>query len=155
MPFASTYIFRVASIDVHLAETVMRQHKIGRGKLGGLIVILKRLIVIALHVKRSRQLVATFGSHRFILGVVESVQRQMLNLRIILFEEEMVGQVIQHHRIRRIDGVRLRQHLHAHPICLRLMQIQFGNGQTDQCANAMRIQLECTLKSQSATRAKQ
>jgi len=42
------YIFSIATIDVHLSQTKMRQYEYRRGKLCCLIVILKRLIVIAL-----------------------------------------------------------------------------------------------------------
>lgn len=116
-----SYVFGVAAIDVHLSQSVMRKHEIGGSELSRLIVVLERLVVVALNVKRSCQLIATFRSHRFIFGVVEGMQRQMLHLLVVLFEEEMIGEMIQHHWIGRVDGVRLGQHLYAEPIGFRFV----------------------------------
>lgn len=91
----------------------MRQHKIRRRKLGGLIVVLERLIVIVLHVERSSQLITAFGAHRFVFGVVEGVQGQMLHFTVVLFEEEMIGQMVEYHWIGGVDGVCFREHLYA------------------------------------------
>ena len=74
-----------------------------------LIVILESLREIVLYVEGSGQLVTTFSSHRLVLSVVEGVQGQMLHFRVVLLEKEVVGQMIQHHRVGGVDGVSLGQ----------------------------------------------
>lgn len=124
----------------------MRQHKVNRRKLRRLIIVLKCLIVIALDVERSGQLIAAFGAHRFVLRIVECVQSEMLHLLVVFLEEEMIGQMIEHHGIGRVDGVRLGQHLDAHAIRFGFVEIELGDGQTDEGADAVRVEFEGSLE---------
>ena len=58
------------------------------------------------------QLVAALGPHSLVLRVVEGVEGEMLDLVVILLEEEVVGQVVEHHGVPAVDGVGLAQLLH-------------------------------------------
>lgn len=66
-----------------------------------------------------------------------------------LLEKEMIRQVIEHHRIGRVHRVRLGQHLDAHAIRFGFVQVELGNCQSDQCANALWIQFEGAFEGQS------
>ena len=74
-----------------------------------LVVVLESLGEVVLNVKGSRQLVATLGPHGFVLGVVECVQGQVLDLGVVLLKEEVVGKVVEDHRVGGVDGVGLGQ----------------------------------------------
>ena len=79
-----THIIVVASVDVHLAKAKEGQHKTARGELCRLVVVLKGLIIIFLDMECSSQLVAALSSHGFILGVVEGMESQVLDLLVVL-----------------------------------------------------------------------
>lgn len=69
--YHTTYILGITSIDVHLSQPIMRQHKVRRRELGCLVVILEGLVAVALGVKGTREVVAAFSAHRFVLSIVE------------------------------------------------------------------------------------
>lgn len=79
-----TYIFCVSSVDVHLTEPIVRQHKVWGGVLSRLIIVLECLGVVLLYMERSCHLVAWLGSHGLIFRVVECMQAKMLHLLEIL-----------------------------------------------------------------------
>lgn len=74
---------------------------------------------------------------------------EVLHFLVVLFVEEMIGQMVENHRIGRIDGVVLGQHLNANSIGVGFVEIEFGNGQTDQSTDAIRIKLKGSLEGQS------
>jgi hypothetical protein len=74
-----------------------------------LVIILESLSEVILDVKSPGQLVTALRSHGFIFCVVKGVQGQVLDLGVVLFEEEMVGQVIEDHGVRGVNGVGLRK----------------------------------------------
>lgn len=117
----------------------MGQHEGGGGELCGLVVILERLVVVTLDVEVSRKLhvrhqhtrpvrknlgeknlafyvdllclVTALRPHGLVLRVVEGVKGEVLHLVEILLEEEMVCQVVQHHRVATVDSVGLERML--------------------------------------------
>lgn len=115
----------VPTVDIHLPEPVLGQDEVWRRKLSGLIIILEGLVVVALNVIGTSHLVARLRPHCLVFRVVKSVQRQVLHLGVILrardrlstefeepkcesynlFEEKMIGQVIKHHGVRRVNSV--------------------------------------------------
>lgn len=64
----------------------MRKHERRWSELCGLVIILEGLVVIALDVESSSELVATFGAHRFVFRVVKRMQGEMLDFVVILRE---------------------------------------------------------------------
>ena len=70
------------------------------------------------------QLVAALWPHGLVLCVVEGVEREMLDLVVILLEEEVIGQVVEHHRVPAVDGVGLTQFLHTWPVMLSVEEPQ-------------------------------
>ena len=44
---------------------------------------------------------------------MEGVEGKVLDLVVILLEEEVIGQVVEHHRVPTVDGVGLTQFLHT------------------------------------------
>ena len=74
---------------------------------------LESLTVVALHVERPRQLIARFGTHGLVLGVVEGVEGQMLDPLVVLLKEEVIGQMIEDHGVRRVDRVGFGELFHA------------------------------------------
>ena len=71
------------------------------------------LIIVALHMEVSERFVAALRPHGFVLGVVEGVEGEgeVLDLVVILLEEEVIGQVVDHHRVPAVNGVGLTQFL--------------------------------------------
>ena len=55
--------------------------------------------------------------------------------------------MIKDHRISWIVGVCFRQHLNTPSVGIRLVKVQFDDGETDQSPNALRIQVDGALKS--------
>ena len=139
---AQRRVFRVASIDVHLTEAELWQDERRRGELRRLIVVLKSLIVVVLHVKGACELITAFRAHVLVLRAVKRVQRQVLHLLIVLFEKEMVGQMIQHHRIGLVDLVRARELLHGRTDRVGSFEIHLENGEADESPDAAIIQFQ-------------
>ena len=117
--------------------------------LTNLIVVLESLVVVPLNVEVSGELVATLGSHCFILCVVEGVQRQVLHLVIILLEEEVVGQVVEHHRVPAVDGVRLAELLDPGPDAVRRLLVELQHREPHQRPHALVVQLQRALERES------
>ncbi len=66
-----------------------------------------------------------------------------------LFEEEMVGQMIENHGIPNIDRIGLAEQLNSISDPFRGIGIQIQEGQPHQGSNAQWIQVQSTLKGQS------
>lgn len=80
---------------------------------------MESLIIIPLDMKVPCELVAALRPHCFVLCVVEGVQGKMLDLVVIFLEEEVVGQMVEHHGIPAVNGVGFAQLLHPGPNALR------------------------------------
>ena len=52
-------ILRVSAVNVHLAKAEMGQDKVGSGELGGLVVVLKCLVIVPLNVERPLKAIET------------------------------------------------------------------------------------------------
>lgn len=67
-----------------------------------------------------------------------------------LFEEEVVGEVIEHHGVAGVDGVRPRQELDSvlDGICLLVVELQ--NRQPHKSSHTLRIKLKSSAKSQTS-----
>ena len=68
---------------------------------------------------------------------------------IVLLEEEMIGQMIEHHGIGRVYRVGPAQLLHPVPDGLRPLVVQLEHGNAHHGAHAVRVQLQRTLKGQA------
>ncbi len=95
----------IVPVEVHLAQAVKRQQEGGAGELCREVVVLEGLVEVALHVEGPGHLIAGFGAHRLVLRVVEGVQGELVHLGVLLLVEEVVGQVVQHHRVRWVEVV--------------------------------------------------
>lgn len=96
---------------------------------------------VYLNMKGSSELITAFSSHGFVLGVVESVQSEMLNFVVIFFEEKMVSQMIENHWIGGIDGISFGEHLNSSSDAFRLLLVESQDRKSDQSADALAIQL--------------
>lgn len=109
----------------------MRQNEVVWCELRRLIVVLEGLVEVALLMISTSHLVAAFSPHGLVLCVVEGVQRQVLNFDVVFFEKEVVGEVIQDHRVGGVICVGLRQHLNTPAVGVRLVHVQFENSEAD------------------------
>jgi len=75
--------------------------------LGGLVVVLEGLVEVALGVVGASQLIAGLGADRLVLGVMEGVHGELLDLLVVFLVEEVVGQVVKDDRVGRVDRVGL------------------------------------------------
>jgi len=105
-----------------------------------LIIILESLGEVILNMEGSGELVAALGPHGFVLSVVEGVEGEMLNFGVIFLEEEMVGEVVQHHRVGGVDRVRFRQFPDTLLDGEALLCVQVEDGLTDESANAVGVE---------------
>ena len=90
------------------------------------------LIVVILDVKGPCQLIATLGAHVLVFRAVEGVERQVLDFGVILLEEEVVGEVVEDHRVRRVDLVRFGQLLNGGTDGVRSLEVHLQDGETHQ-----------------------
>ena len=111
-----------------------------------LVVVLESLGEVVLNVKGSRQLVATLGPHGFVLGVVECVQGQVLDLGVVLLKEEVVGKVVEDHRVGGVDGVSLGQLPDALLDGDGFLGVEVEDGLADDGPDTVRVQLLRTLE---------
>lgn len=71
-------------------------------------------------------------------------------LVIYLFEEEVVGKVVEHHGVAGVDGVGARQELHSVLDGVGLFVVELQNRQTDKRSHTLRIKLQGTAESQAS-----
>jgi len=63
-----------------------------------------------------------------------------------LLVEEVVCEMVKHHRILGVNSVRLGQQLNAVLDCLWCFTVQLQDCQTNQCSNTLAVKLQSTLK---------
>ena len=102
---AANCVACIKSVKVNPKQSILQSND--------LIVKLESLIIVSLYMEVSGKLVAALRPHRFVLRVVEGVEGEVLDLVVILLEEEVIGQVVEHHRVPAVDGVGLTQFLHT------------------------------------------
>ena len=68
---------------------------------------------------------------------------------VVLLEEEMVGKMVEHHGIGRVNGVGPAQLLNPVPDGVGGLAVQLEHGNAHHGAHAVRIQLERALKGQA------
>src|SRR5687768_352954 len=73
----------------------------------------------------------------------------MLDLAVVLLEEEMIRQMVEHHWIGRIVRVRLGQHLHSLSNGIWRFLIQLEQRKSHQGADALAVQTERAIKCKS------
>lgn len=66
-----------------------------------------------------------------------------------LFEEEVIGQVVEHHGVARVDRVGSWQQLHSILDGVGFLVVELQNGQANQSANTLWIELQGSTKSQT------
>lgn len=129
--------------------------------------------------KGASQLIAALSLHGLHLCVVERMEGQVLHFTVVLkvythththrresatssecfkdngeacylFEEEVVGQVVEHHGVAGVDGVGPRQQLHAVLDGVGLLVVELQHRQPHQGSHAFRIELEGSTESQTS-----
>lgn len=66
-----------------------------------------------------------------------------------LFEEEVIGQVVEHHGVARVDGVGSRQQLHSVFDGVGLLVVELQNGQANQSSDTLWVELQGSTESQT------
>ena len=69
-----------------------------------------------------------------------------LNAISYLFVKEVVGEVVEDHGVRRVDGVGFRQKLHSALNRVLRLLVELEDGESDQRTHALRVELKGTLK---------
>ncbi|RMZ97827.1 hypothetical protein BpHYR1_029228, partial [Brachionus plicatilis] len=141
-------VLRVAAVQVHLAEAEKGKNEAGRVELGGLVVVLERLVVVALHVIRPGQLVACLGADQLVLGVVEGVHGQLLHFLIFFLVEEVIGQVVENDGIFGVELVGLGQEIDAEFGGLGRLVVELDDGEADESGHTFAVDLESALERQ-------
>lgn len=96
--------------------------------------------------KSSGELITTLSSHGLVLSIVKRVKRKMLYFVVILFEEKMIGEVIENHRVGGIYRVRLGQHLNSGLYTVWLLLIQFQYRKPYKSPDALPVELQSSFE---------
>lgn len=70
--------------------------------------------------------------------------------QLYLFEEEMIGEVIEHHRIAGVNGVGSGKQLHAVLDGVGLFIVELQHSQTHQCSHTFGVELQSSAKRQAS-----
>lgn len=66
-----------------------------------------------------------------------------------LFEEEVIGQVVEHHGVAGVDRVGSRQQLHSIFDGVGLLVVELQNGEANQSSNTLWVELQGSTESQT------